>query len=115
MTLRNDHVRPASEVVQVYLHDPVAEVARPVQQLIAAVRVDLAPGEAVTAVISLHADLASYTGRECRRQVDPGEIELRVGASSADIRHVAKLTMTGDRREPDPRRVLLPEITLRPA
>jgi beta-glucosidase len=115
VTLRNDHVRPASEVVQVYLHDPVAEVARPVQQLIAAVRVDLAPGEAVTAVISLHADLASYTGRECRRQVDPGEIELRVGASSADIRHVAKLTMTGDRREPDPRRVLLPEITLRPA
>jgi beta-glucosidase len=115
VTLRNDHDQPASEVVQVYLHDPVAEVARPVQQLVAAARVDLAPGEAVTAVIGLHADLASYTGREYRRQVDPGEIELRTGASSADIRHVARLAMTGGRREPGPRRVLLPDITLRPA
>ena len=38
--------RTAYEVVQVYLHDPVAEVARPVQQLIAAARVDLEPGAA---------------------------------------------------------------------
>jgi beta-xylosidase len=42
--LHNDTDLPSSEVVQVYLHDPVAEVARPVQQLIAAARVDLAPG-----------------------------------------------------------------------
>ena len=33
-----------TEVVQVYLHDPVAEVARPAQQLVAAQRVELAPG-----------------------------------------------------------------------
>ena len=34
-----------SEVVQVYLHDRSASVVRPVQQLVGAVRVDLAPGE----------------------------------------------------------------------
>ena len=86
VTLRNDAAIATTEVVQVYLHDPVAEVARPVQPLIAATRVDLAPGQPRTVVITLHADLTSYTGRSGRRQVDPGAVELRVGASSADIR-----------------------------
>lgn len=40
MTIRNDAVLATTEVVQVYLHDPVAEVARPAQQLIAAARVE---------------------------------------------------------------------------
>ena len=78
-TLRNDAGIPATEVVQVYLHDPVAEVARPVQQLIAAARVDLPPGSTRTVQFTLHADLTSYTGRAGRRQVDPGQVELRVG------------------------------------
>jgi beta-glucosidase len=39
VTLRNDAPVPTAEVVQVYLHDPVAEVSRPTQQLIAAQRV----------------------------------------------------------------------------
>ncbi|HLK43142.1 MAG TPA: glycoside hydrolase family 3 N-terminal domain-containing protein, partial [Thermoleophilia bacterium] len=48
VTLHNDAQSATSEVVQVYLHDPVAEVVRPVQRLIAAPRIDLAPGEART-------------------------------------------------------------------
>ena len=114
VTLRNEADRDTSEVVQVYLHDPVAEVARPVQSLVAAARVDLPAGRAATVVIGLHADLTSYTGRAGRRQVDAGEVELRVGASSADIRQTIKLTLTGPRREVGFDRVLLPEITYLP-
>jgi beta-xylosidase len=110
-TLRNDADRSTSEVVQVYLHDPVAEVARPVQQLIAAKRVDLAPGESLTTVFELHADLNCYPGRGGRRQVDPGSVELRVGACSADIRMSLPLTMVGARREVRADRVLHPTIT----
>ena len=73
-------------VMEVVSGAPVAEVARPVQQLIATARVSLAPGQSRTVVIDLHADLTSYTGRAGRRQVDPGEAELRIGASSTDIR-----------------------------
>ena len=112
VTLRNDADRPTTEVVQVYLHDPVAEVARPTQQLIAASRVDLAPGQTRTALITLHADLTSYTGRAGRRQVDPGAVELRVGASSADIRATLRCTLTGPPRHPGPHRTLEPEIKL---
>jgi beta-xylosidase len=110
VSLRNESTIPACEVVQVYLHDPVAEVARPVQQLIAARRVELEPGSTVTLTIGLHADLTSYTGRSGHRQVDPGEVELRVGASSADIRETIRLTLEGPRREVGFDRVMVPEF-----
>ncbi len=115
VTLRNDTDLATTEVVQVYLHDPVAEVARPVQQLIAAARVALAPGEARAVQMSLHADLTCYTGRSGCRQVDPGGVELRIGASSADIRATLNCTLTGPAREVGFDRVMYPEITLGPA
>jgi beta-glucosidase len=111
-TLRNESAVPAAEVVQVYLHDPVAEVARPVQQLIAAARVELPPGSSRTVQFTLHADLACYTGRAGHRQVDPGQVELRVGRSSTDIEATLGYTLTGPRREVGFDRVLHPEITL---
>jgi beta-glucosidase len=112
VTLRNDAPVPTSEVVQVYLHDPVAEVARPVQKLIAAPRVDLAPGAERIVTIGLHADLTAYTGRSGQRQVDPGEVELRIGASSADIRSTLRLKMTGARREVGFDRAMEPTVTV---
>jgi len=114
VTVRNDAQIPTTEVVQVYLHDPVAEVARPLQQLIAAARVELPPDTSRTVLVDLHADLTSYTGRSGRRQVDPGEVELRIGASSADIRETLRCTLTGPRREVGFDRVLNPAITLLP-
>jgi beta-glucosidase len=112
VTLHNDTQSPTAEVVQVYLHDPVAEVVRPVQRLIAAPRVDLAPGESRTVTIELHADLTSYTGRAGRRQVDPGDVELWIGASSTDIRATLPLTMTGERREVGFDRVMVPTVEI---
>ncbi|UOX91825.1 glycoside hydrolase family 3 C-terminal domain-containing protein [Amycolatopsis sp. FBCC-B4732] len=112
VTLRNDHDRETSEVVQVYLHDPVAEVARPERQLIAARRVTVAPGASVVLDIGLHADLTSYTGRAGRRQVDPGDVELRVGTSSEQIVATLHCTLTGPRRHVGFDRVLTPEFSL---
>lgn len=112
VSLRNDAAIPTVEVVQVYLHDPVAEAARPVQQLIGATRVELAPGQMSTVVMELHADLTSYTGRAGRRLVDAGDVELRIGASSADIRTTLHFTLAGPRREVGFDRVLHPEITV---
>ncbi len=114
VTLRNDAERDTSEVVQVYLHDPVAEVARPVRQLVAAARVELAPGEEREVRFGLHADLTSYTGRAGRRVVDPGTVELHVGASSSDIREVLPLTLAGPRRTVGFDRVLEPTVVVGP-
>ncbi|GAA2033753.1 glycoside hydrolase family 3 N-terminal domain-containing protein [Catenulispora yoronensis] len=108
--LRNDTDRATSEVVQVYLHDPVAEVVRPVRRLIAASRVDLEPGESRTVRLALHADLTSFTGRSMTRLVEPGHVELHVGASSTDIRAKLPVTLTGARREVGADRVLSAEV-----
>jgi beta-xylosidase len=111
VTCANHTTTDTVEVVQIYLHDPVADVARPVRQLIGAVRVDLPAGATRAVTADLHADLASYTGRAGHRQVDPGAVELHVGASSTDIRAVLPLTMTGPRRVVGHERVMRPVFT----
>ncbi|GAA3452855.1 beta-glucosidase [Dactylosporangium matsuzakiense] len=93
--LHNPADREVSTVVQIYLHDPVAEVARPVRQLVAAPRVDLDPGESRTLVVTLHADLLSYTGRDGRRRVEPGDIELLVARSSTDVHTALPVPVVG--------------------
>ena len=115
VTLRNGAHVPAAEVIQLYLHDPVAEVARPVQQLIATAKVDLPPGSSRTVQFTVPADLTCYTGPAGHRQVDPGQVELRVGRSSTDVETTLRYTLTGQRREVGFGRALHPDITLLPA
>jgi beta-glucosidase len=112
VTLTNDTACASGEVVQVYLHDPTAEVVRPSQQLIGAARVDLAPGQRARVTFRIPADLTSFTGRAGVRIVEPGRVDLRVGASSADIRQVFECRMVGARREVGFDRALVPEITV---
>jgi beta-glucosidase len=113
VSVRNDAAVAVSDVVQVYLHDPTASVARPVQLLLAAPRVDLGPGQEKSLTIRLHADQTSYTGPVGQRQVDSGDVELRVGASSADIRATFPVTMTGPSRHVGFDRVMEPTVTTR--
>ncbi|WP_443075992.1 glycoside hydrolase family 3 N-terminal domain-containing protein [Streptomyces sp. NBC_01716] len=105
-TVRNTGPRPGTEVVQLYLHDPVASVVQPVQRLVGYLRVPLEPGETARISAVVPADLASFTGRDGRRIVEPGELELRLGASSADTRLTAQVTLTGAVREVDHTRAL---------
>jgi beta-xylosidase len=113
VALANEAERATTEVVQVYLHDPVADVARPERKLLAVARVELEPGEQRTARFVLHADLTSYCGRDGRRIVDAGEVVLLVGASSRDIRGHIRLQVTGDRRVVGADRVLEPDVTVK--
>jgi beta-xylosidase len=110
--LANEADRPVSEVVQVYLHDRAASVVRPVQQLVAAARVDLEPGERRRVRLGLHADLTSFTGRDLLRVVEPGVVELRIGASSADIRQVLEVDLVGPSRQVGADRVLEPSVAV---
>ncbi|WDF40610.1 glycoside hydrolase family 3 N-terminal domain-containing protein [Streptomyces sp. T12] len=100
VTVRNTGERAGAEVVQLYLHDPVASVTRPDVRLIGYQRVELAAGEASRVTFRFHTDLSSFTDRSGRRVVEPGVLELRLAASSADVRHTARLKLTGPVREP---------------
>ncbi|MCP3767947.1 MULTISPECIES: beta-glucosidase family protein [unclassified Streptomyces] len=101
LTVRNTGDRPGTEVVQLYLHDPVASVVQPVQRLVGYTRLELDPGEARRIHVTVPADVASFTGRDGRRVVEPGELELRIAASSTDTRLMATVTLTGPQRQVD--------------
>ncbi|MBT2875262.1 glycoside hydrolase family 3 N-terminal domain-containing protein, partial [Streptomyces sp. McG7] len=101
LTVRNTGDRPGTEVVQLYLHDPVASVVQPVQRLVGYARVDLEAGEERRVRVTVPADVASFTGRDGRRIVEPGALELRLAASSTDPRLTAAVTLTGPAREVD--------------
>ncbi len=98
-TVTNTGHRPGREVVQVYLRDVVASITRPVQELAGFSGVELEPRQSARVRFSLPADLASFTGVDLRRIVEPGVIEVQVGASSADIRLRGEVTLTGEVRE----------------
>ncbi|MBM7503942.1 beta-glucosidase [Agromyces aurantiacus] len=114
LRLRNAGERAAVEVVQLYLHDPVASVVRPVQRLVAYARVPLAPGESVEVAFAVPADLAAFTGRDGDRIVEPGELVLSAGRSSGDLVFSHALRLTGRVRRVDHTRRLHADVTVAP-
>jgi beta-xylosidase len=106
VTVANRGDRAGAEIVQLYLHDPVAQVTRPVVRLIGYARVPLEPGQRRRVDFTVHADLASFTGRRGVRIVEPGDLHLRLSASSADHRHVARIRLVGPERVVDHHRHL---------
>jgi beta-xylosidase len=113
VTVRNTGDRAGAEVVQLYLHDPVATVTRPDIRLIAYQRLDLAPGEARRVRFRFHADVSCFADRTGRRVVEPGALELRLAASSTDVRHGVRVALTGPVREVGPDRRLHCETEVR--
>jgi beta-glucosidase len=86
LELRNTGGRRGTEIVQLYVRDVVASVSTPVLRLRGFRRVSLAPGAKETVTFSLGPpDLEIYDQR-LRRVVEPGEFQVMIGASSADIR-----------------------------
>jgi beta-xylosidase len=112
LSVRNTGDRAGVEVVQLYLHDPVAQVTRPVARLIGYARVPLEPGESRRVTFGVHTDVTSFTGRAGHRVVEPGDLELRLGASSVDIRHVAPVRLVGPERTVDHHRKLTTDVTV---
>lgn len=91
--LTNAGDRPAEEVVQLYMRDPVATRARPRLELRGFARVALAPGETRRVTFELEPAQFALFERPGEWRVEPGTIELHVGASSADLRQSARLTV----------------------
>jgi beta-glucosidase len=74
--------RAGDDVVQLYLHDPVASVSQPVRRLRGFRRVTLAPGEKQTVSFALDkTDFGFYDNRG-RFVVEPGGIDVYAGDSS---------------------------------
>ena len=86
-TLTNSGDLAGSEVVQLYAHVAQSSVHRPEQELRAFTKVALAPGETRRVTLTLDdAAFAIYDTGAGKWIVEAGEFEIRLGASSRDIR-----------------------------
>jgi len=111
-TVRNTGAVGGAEVVQLYLHDPVAQVTRPVRALAGFARVTLPPGGACPVVFRLHADRTAFHGLAGTRIVEPGLIELAVGSSAGDLRLHGELELAGPERRAGAGRVLTTPVSV---
>jgi beta-glucosidase len=96
----NTGSRRGKEVVQLYVGDPEASVARPPRELKAFCKVDLDVGQSETLTFRLEArDLSYWSTLAADWVLEPGEFTLAIGASSRDLR----LSTTIDVDAPPPR------------
>jgi beta-glucosidase len=84
--VKNTGSRYGAEVAQLYVHDPVCTVPRPVKELKAFEKVFLQPGETKTVELALKAaDLAFYDVDKQDWNVEAGDFILQLGNSSGNI------------------------------
>jgi beta-xylosidase len=113
--VRNTGSRAGTEVVQLYLHDVVAQVTRPVRQLAGFARVPLEPGAAAQVRFHVHADRTAFTGRDLERIVEPGDLDVLVGTSAADLPCHGRVRLTGPVRAVGHDRRLVTPVEISPS
>lgn len=96
--LKNTGDTAGCEVVQLYVHDKLASLVRPIRELKGFQRVELEPGESATVYFTLPVDMLNFTDNQQQRIVEPGEFELMIGKSSTDIPLSTVVTVTGETR-----------------
>jgi beta-glucosidase len=84
--VKNTGPRAGDEVVQLYVRDLLASVARPVMQLAGFSRVSLQPGEVRDVSFTIGQEQLHMLDLDLHWVVEPGTFRVLIGASSRDIR-----------------------------
>jgi beta-glucosidase len=85
-SVRNSGTRAGDEVVQLYVRDLLASVARPILELKGFQRLSLDRGAAREVSFTLGPEELRMLDRDRRWVVEPGAFRILIGASSKDIR-----------------------------
>jgi beta-glucosidase len=91
--VRNSGARAGDEVVQLYLRDLLASVARPVEELKGFTRVHLEPGESKEISFRIGPEQLRLLDADLHPVVEPGNFRITIGASSRDLRLRGMLTV----------------------
>ncbi|HXC10653.1 MAG TPA: glycoside hydrolase family 3 N-terminal domain-containing protein [Steroidobacteraceae bacterium] len=87
--VRNTGTRAGDETVQLYVHQQVGSVTRPVKELKAFRRLTLAPGESKTVDFVLTPETFRMWNVAMQRVVEPGDFDVMVGPNSVDLKSTA--------------------------
>jgi len=80
--VKNTGSRRGDEVVQLYIHDPVASISQPVRRLRDFKRITLDPGESRNVQFTINGSDVGFYDNSGKFVVEPGKIQLYVGNSS---------------------------------
>jgi beta-glucosidase len=94
VAVTNTGARAGEEVVQMYVHPKVASVVQPVKRLAGFQRVHLKPGQTTTVSFPVGPEQLAIWDLAMKRTVEPGQVEVMVGPSSAETTTV-DLEVTG--------------------
>lgn len=86
VTVKNTGTVDGAEIAQLYIHDVVSEVARPVKELKDFARVELKAGESKQIEFTISPEKLAYYNIDMQRVVEAGDYEVLVGPSSEDDR-----------------------------
>ncbi len=99
LEVANHGERSGVEVVQLYMTDLVASVARPERQLVGFARIRLEPGDRRQVSFVVDSSRLAFYDEAMRRVTEPGEFRFAAGASYAGIRTEATVELTGETTE----------------
>ncbi len=95
LKITNTGMIAGDEVVQLYIRDELASVARPLSELKGFQRISLLPGESKKLRFLVTPEMLTMLDKNLQKTIEPGTFRIMAGASSADIRQQTTLTVTG--------------------
>lgn len=96
MDIENTGMQKGDEVIQLYIGDVYASLARPVKELAGFKRVTLEPKEKKTVIFEIKASQMAFLDSDMRWKVEKGVFKVEVGSSSEDIRLEDEYRVTED-------------------
>jgi beta-glucosidase len=84
----NTGKRAGDEVVELYIHDLVSSVTRPVKELRGFQRIHLEPGQTKTVELAVGPEALAFWNEDMRKVVEPGQFDIMVGPNSVDLKTV---------------------------
>jgi beta-glucosidase len=85
VTVKNTGTQKGDEVVQLYLHDEYASVARPVKELKAFKRITLEPGESRQVELTLPYRSFGLWDKDLKFVVEPGAFDVIIGKNAENV------------------------------
>lgn len=93
VTVTNTGNYDADEIVQLYVHDVVASISRPMKELKGFQRIHLKKGESREVKFEITDDLLKFYNYNLENVLEPGDFEIMIGPDSS-LKHLKKATLT---------------------
>lgn len=93
ISVKNTGSRDGDEIVQLYIHDQIAGISRPVKELKGFQRVHLSAGESKDVTFHITPDLLKYYNYNLEDVLDPSTFDLMIGPNSSNFKIVSFTVM----------------------